>query len=126
MREDQHSKLQALSERLTDVAIKEIDPDEWPGSKIPIDQQDSKIRGDRYWHKKNGVATITLIMRINCLVDVVRRNSLAGEGAGAVIDNDVELDRDVKDAEKQAQQLIERLRTKDSNGFYERSTHGKS
>ena len=124
MREDQHKSLQDLSEKLTDVAIKEIDPDQWPGSQIPIDQQDSKIRGDRYWHKKNGVATISLIMRINNLVDVVRKNSAAGVGAAAVDDAD-ELDQDIKACEKQADDLMKKLQSKDSKGKFERSTHGK-
>lgn len=121
MREDQHKKFQELSEKLGDVALEELDPDNWPGKNTPIDKQDSKIRGDRYWHKKNGVATVSLIMRINSLVDVVRKNSQQGTGAAAIADDEAELDKDINATEKEAAKLIKELQSKDSRGRYEKS-----
>ena len=42
MRQDQYEKLQALSERLTDVFLNEAEPEQWPGHNIEpgaMDQQ---------------------------------------------------------------------------------------
>ena len=59
MRDDQITRLQALSESLGEVVIHEVDPANWPGAeKDPADLTQQE-RGDRYWSKKNAAATMT-------------------------------------------------------------------
>ena len=84
MRQDQYEKLQALSERLTDVFLNEAEPEKWPGHNIEPGVMDQQTRGDRYWCKKNAVATLTLIGRVAGLTDLIQKQSNACNGAAGV------------------------------------------
>lgn len=64
MREDQARKLAALTERLADAVIKEADPWTWPGANVEPAQWTQAERGDRYWHKKNAAASLTLLTKL--------------------------------------------------------------
>lgn len=77
MRQDQFERLHSLEEKLTDVLLKEAEPDKWPGHGIEPGAMDKSTRGDRYWCKKNAVATISLIQRVGSLIGAVR---LRGDG----------------------------------------------
>jgi len=72
MRQDQFERLQQLEERLIDVAIEEADPDQWPGKGVAVAAMDQQTRGDRYWVKKNAVATISLAQRVGVLMSSVQ------------------------------------------------------
>lgn len=57
MRPDQLARLHELSEQLADTFLTEADPKEWAGGeKLPADLTQQE-RGDRYWCKKNAMAT---------------------------------------------------------------------
>lgn len=57
MRPDQLARLHELSEQLADTFLTEADPNEWAGgNKLPADLSQQE-RGDRYWCKKNAMAT---------------------------------------------------------------------
>lgn len=62
MRPEQVTSLVALEEQLVDVFADECKPGEWPTMK------DVQSRGDRYWHKKNALATLTLVGRIQTVL----------------------------------------------------------
>jgi hypothetical protein len=64
MRQDQYERLQALEEKLADVFIGEAEPEKWPGHGLDPGVMDQKTRGDRYWVKKNAVATLSLMQRV--------------------------------------------------------------
>lgn len=51
MRDDQITRLQALSERLGEVVITEVDPQNWPGADKGPTELTQQERGDRYWCK---------------------------------------------------------------------------
>ncbi|WP_433886955.1 hypothetical protein [Pseudomonas vranovensis] len=105
MRDDQIVRLQALTERLGEVVISEIDPHNWPGAnKLPgeLTQQE---RGDRYWCKKNAAATMTLLLKTVNIAGILNRNKPAPD-AGAAID---ELDGELAAAEREAAAIIERM-----------------
>ena len=126
MRQDQFEKLQDLSERLTDVAIGEADPDQWPGAGWKPSELTKEQRGDRYWSKKNAVATLSLIGRIHQLTDAVRLASKAGTGeAGAVTETEDELDKEVASAEKEATKLLDEMQRRSRNAEFDKRTHGK-
>lgn len=55
MRPDQLEKLKALREQLADELLKEANPATWPAT------DSAQGRGDRYWMKKNALATGELI-----------------------------------------------------------------
>ncbi|MGY5330382.1 hypothetical protein [Pseudomonas protegens] len=105
MRDDQIVRLQALTERLGEVVINEIDPHNWPGAdKLPGDLTQQE-RGDRYWCKKNAAATMTLLLKTVNIAGILNRQKPSPD-AGAAID---ELDGELAAAEREAQAIIERM-----------------
>lgn len=120
MRQDQFEKLQQLEEKLLDVALGEADPATWPGDGIKPANMDKDTRGDRYWCKKNAVATIALAVRIQSLMARVQYTGAgttptdgdddAGDDEGA------HLDKEVMNAEREAKKLLKALQAKPAHG----------
>lgn len=110
MRADQYEKLQALQEQLVDVFLSEADPALWPGKGLAPGEMDQQTRGDRYWSKKNAVATAALAQRVTNLTHKIELANGGGNGEGAGADelNEVEsdLDKQVAAAEKDAKRLL--------------------
>lgn len=128
MRADQFNKLQDINEKLCDVLLEEADPDKWPGASLPVEHRDAKMRGDRYWSKKNAVATVALMTRITSLVDLIRAKSNAnptGNDPAAVTDEADELDQMVIDAEKEASKLLAKLSDTSKKAEFDKRVHGK-
>ena len=126
MRQDQYEKLQALSERLTDVFLDEAEPEKWPGHNIEPGAMDQKTRGDRYWCKKNAVATLTLVGRVAGLTDLIQKQSNAGNGAAGVTEEEATLDAGINAAEKEAAKLLDQLQRRSKKGEFDKRVHGKS
>lgn len=126
MRQDQFERMQELSERLIDVAMDEADPDKWPGAGWAADQLTKDQRGDRYWSKKNAVATLSLIDRIHHIVNYVRSAS-AGGGAdpAAVTEAESELDAEINAAEKEATKLLDRVQRETKRSEFKKHVIGK-
>lgn len=117
MRDDQYLRLQALEERLTDQLLVEADPVNWSGDGVLAKDLTQQDRGDRYWCKKNAVATISLTIRVGSLMGMVQRREPDGPPTPAELPEGEsperllqdELDRDIASAEKQAKDLLKRL-----------------
>lgn len=110
MRQDQFESLQKRAEQLVDLFIQESDPEKWPGAGIEPSKMDKGSRGDRYWCKKDAVATLACAQRIVTLIDAVRAKTAGGEkNPGAVGDDEDALDSDVKAAEKEADRILRNL-----------------
>lgn len=125
MREDQYNRMINLHERLTDVFLTESEPDKWPGAGIDPALYDQRTRGDRYWCKKNAVATIALMQRITSLTVQVQHASATG--AEVVFDDDVNLDAEVAKAEKEAAQMLgelERIRQSSAKKAFDERVYG--
>lgn len=105
MRDDQIVRLQALTERLGEVVISEIDPHQWPGADKGLADLTQKERGDRYWCKKNAAATMTLLLKAVNIAGILNRSKPAPD-AGTAID---ELDGELAAAEREAQAIIDRM-----------------
>lgn len=105
MRDDQIVRLQALTERLGEVVISEIDPHNWPGHDKTLTELTQQERGDRYWCKKNAAATMTLLLKTVNIAGILNRQKPAPD-AGHVID---ELDGELAAAEREAQAIIDRM-----------------
>lgn len=127
MRQDQYERMMALEEKLVDVFLDEANPEIWPGTAIPVDQQDKMIRGDRYWHKKNAVATLALINRLNILQGVVQRNtSNQAPGTKVQEEGESDLDKEVNAAEKEAARLMNRIKDPEERKRFLVKTVGKA
>jgi hypothetical protein len=127
MRQDQYERIQGLTEQLADVFISEADPTKWPGATIPVDMQDKTIRGDRYWMKKNAVATMALMQRISSFVDVIQRRQLPidPELPPGEEGEEVSVDKEIDRYETQAQQLIKQMQSQTGKASYDKRVHGK-
>lgn len=110
MRDDQYIRLQQLEEKLTEQFLTEADPENWTGSGVLPMELSQQQRGDRYWCKKNAVATISLTIRIGSLLGMVQRRDPAPPG-----DEDgegllhAELDAEVAAAEKEAKKMLAKI-----------------
>jgi hypothetical protein len=111
MRDDQYLRLQALEEKLTEQFLTEADPDNWTGTGILPKDLTQQDRGDRYWCKKNAVATISLTIRIGSLIGMVQRagatTPAADEGEGG--DGAGLLDAELAAAETEAKRLLAKM-----------------
>jgi len=126
MRQDQFERLQALSEKLIDIALDEADPDSWPGAGWKPSELTKEQRGDRYWCKKNAVATLSLEERVNRRIDASRAASAGGGAdAGAVTDDEAELDAEINAAEKEAAKLLDKMQRGARKQEFDKRVHGK-
>jgi len=129
MRQDQFERIQSLTESLADVFINEANPANWPGANQSIDMQDAKIRGDRYWMKKNAVATMTLMQRISSFVGIVQRGSLPIDPEFVPDENgetDVSLDNEISKFEKMAAAAIKDIQDNTGKENFDKRVHGRS
>lgn len=104
MRDDQITRLQALSESLGEVVIHEVDPANWPGAEKDPAELTQQERGDRYWSKKNAAATMTLLLKVVNISGVLNKQK-PGDDDGAA----KELDGELAAAEREAQAIIDRM-----------------
>jgi len=105
MRDDQVQRLQALSERLGEVVINEVDPHQWPGAEKTLAELTQQERGDRYWCKKNAAATMTLLLKVVNIAGIMNRQKPAPDAGHGVY----ELDGELAAAEREAQAIIDRM-----------------
>ncbi|MFT3805425.1 hypothetical protein [Arenimonas sp.] len=126
MRQDQYERLQALSEKLTEVFLGEADPETWTGANTPLAEMTQQQRGDRYWEKKNAVATLSLIGRVHHLVGVIQANSHEGTGGAEVAAEESLLDREIRDAEKEANARLDELLQAGKKKQFDERVHGGS
>lgn len=86
MRSEQIDRLVAIEEELVDVFTNECKPKAWPT------MRDVQSRGDRYWHKKNALATLTLVGRIQTVLRDARGDGGSGKegepGGGSGLDEE--------------------------------------
>ncbi len=108
MRDDQYTRLKALTEKLTDVVLTEADPDKWPGFSQELAFLSREDRGDRYWCKKNAAATLSVLMRVHNLVGVIERDGRAPTEPLAE-EGESDLDKEVSAAEREAKAILTKL-----------------
>jgi hypothetical protein len=115
MRDDQYLRLQQLEEKLTEQFLSEADPVNWSAEGILPKNMTQAERGDRYWCKKNAVATISLTIRIGSLIGMVQRRGDTDPAAPGDDETDPTaglLDREVAEAEKEAKRLLNQFAKK--------------
>lgn len=103
MRPDQKDRLETLRDSLLETAMLDADPKRWVGAgKAPIEMT-QKERGDAYWCRKMAAATVSLLTKVNNIV-----NTHGAPTSGNTKD-DAELDGELASAEREAAAIIERL-----------------
>lgn len=129
MRQDQYERLQALEEKLTDVFLGEAEPEKWPGAGLEAGAMDQQTRGDRYWCKKNAVATLSLVQRVGNLIGQVQgagTGTTPPGGEGEDGEGRDHLDAEVRAAEKEAERLMRELTTGKGKAAFDQRVHGRS
>ncbi len=128
MRQDQFEALQARGEQLVDVFLAESDPTKWPGHGIAPAAMEKTTRGDRYWCKKDAVATLACAQRIFNLVQVIRERSIPTPPADSEGEEKVEdsLDAEVAAAEKQAKEMLDAVQRGARKAAFDKHVHKKA
>lgn len=121
MRADQIKRLEELAERLADVFLVEADPDNWSGAgELPRDM-DQQTRGDRHWDRKGAMGTGGVL---RYAIDLVKSHQNPTGNADPV-EQDADLDRKIKDAEKRAAAAVNRALDKARKRTFDAKTHGR-
>lgn len=128
MRQDQFEALQQRGEQLVDVFLAESDPAKWPGAGIEPANMEKTTRGDRYWCKKDAVATLACAQRIFNLVQVVRERSVADLPSNPEEKQEVDdsLDREVAAAEAEAARLLDQVQRGVKKAEFDKRVHKKA
>lgn len=120
MRPDQIQRLRDLSEKLADSFLLEADPSEWPGDgKSPADLKQQE-RGDRYWCKKNAMATGGVL---RYTLDLVNQQGAGTPADAAQVDAD--MDKKIQEAERRASAAVNRALDKAKKRDFDERTIGK-
>lgn len=117
MRADQRKRLEDLAEKLADTFLMEADPAEWPGDGKPPADLEQQERGDRYWCKKNAMATGG-VLRFTLDLMNSHQEQFATQ-------DDSDLDKRIKDAEKRAAAATRRVLDKAAKSKFDTKVHGK-
>jgi len=109
MRPDQLQRIRDLSEQLADTFIAEADPGEWSGDgKAPADLTQQE-RGDRYWCKRNAMATGGVLRYTLDLITHHEKGPAGGLPAAEQAERDTDLDKKINEAEKRAEAAVARV-----------------
>lgn len=114
MRDDQRKRLQALSERMAEVALSDCDPDNWTAAGQLARDMTQQERGDAYWCRKNAATSLMLLEKLERLVTIP-------EGAPADPEHEQSLDAQIAAAEKRACILVDKALARVGNR--DRSKH---
>lgn len=114
MRPDQIQRVRDLSEQLADTFISEADPTEWSGDgKAPADLTQQE-RGDRYWCKRNAMATGGVL---RYTMDLIAHHEKApGDTPADQAARESDLDRKITEAEKRAETALARVMQRAKGG----------
>lgn len=108
MRPEQISRLTEIEEQLVDIFVVEAETKKWPGMDTP------QSRGDRYWHKKNALATLTLVGRIQTVLRDIRTSEGGGdkEKSAGEVEPERSIEQEAAALEKQGVALLRKHRAK--------------
>lgn len=125
MRQDQFEALQARGEQLVDVFLSESNPEKWPGHGIEPANMDKSTRGDRYWCKKDSVATLACAQRIFNLVQVIRERAVPVDPTTDGETQTDDLTAEIASAEKEASQLLDQISRGARKQAFDKHVHKK-
>ena len=106
MTPEQTEKLREIQERIADVLLQEMDPDNWAGAGVIPAEMSKEERGNRYFDKKSAATTAVIYLGNEKLLANTK------EALGRDPYKDDELDEKVAQATKDADKLLKKLRAK--------------
>ncbi len=101
MRDDQRERLKDVTERLAEVVIADVDPNNWTASGVLLCDMDRDQRGDAKWCRQTAVQSLALLTRMEHL-----QRDFGGDGGGS---DEPDPESDIRRAEKAASDALRRL-----------------
>lgn len=126
MRQDQYIRLQALSEKIAEVALFDADPDNWVGVGKPARELSKDERGDAYWCRKVAIGTIAVLTKVANLTAVLQQQTHEGAGPAQVEDDDGNLQQEIDAAESEAKKLLDEVARQAKKTEFHKRIHGKA
>jgi hypothetical protein len=104
---DQIARLKDLADGLVEVFLEEADPEAWPGAGQGPGTWTKEMRGDRVWHKKGAQATAGVLRHA---LELIARGAPEQGAAPAEPDEDAEIERFEREAQKHVERALARAR----------------
>lgn len=119
MRQDQYVKVYNLSEKITDVALSDGDPDNWAAAGKSPKEMTKEERGDAYWSRKMAIGTFSVLSKVTELLQ--RHQDIIPPGD----DNDRLLEDEISSAEREGARLLDEMQRQTSKARYDKNVHGE-
>lgn len=103
MRPDQKSRLEDLNERLIETVILDADPLNWTANDKILSEMTGEERGDANWCRKTAVQSVSLLIRVQQLLD---------DSGVRTIPSEVDTENEIKRAERAAKEMLDRVSNK--------------
>jgi len=103
MEPEQRERLADVMGRLTEVALRDADPDSWTAPGKTLKAMTKEERGDAAWCRKTACMTVSLLLQFQ------RLHQQATQEAPAPGDVAPSLDEELAAAEAKARELLERV-----------------
>lgn len=105
MREDQIKRLEDVSQRLAEVAIRDADPETWTASEVPLVDMTRDERGDANWCRKTAVQTLAVLAHVQRILTASPAPGAPGAGSEVEASPEDQIAR----AERAANEMLERI-----------------
>lgn len=104
MRKDQRERLAEAAERLAEVVLRDIDPDNWTATDKTLRDMTKEERGDAKWCRQTATQSVALLVRVEQLI------ADPEQGGGPSPDGEEESEESkVLRAEAKAAELLDRI-----------------
>lgn len=101
MTPQQMEQLAILQDKLFEVVVIEVDPDNWPGAGIKPCDMTKEQRGDTSWVRKSAAAALSMFVRLDDIRTRTNPRHLQPP--------DDDEDAQIRAAEREANKLIDRI-----------------
>jgi len=103
MNEDQCRRLEAIEDKLLEVALQDADPANWSATGVLLCDMTKEQRGDAQWCRKTAVQTLALLNQVQRAVAAYRQPQKG------VPPDDKDPDALIREAERKASEMLERI-----------------
>jgi len=102
MESEQRDRIADVMGRLTEVALRDADPDSWTAAHKSLKDMSKAERGDAAWCRKTACMTVSLLLQFQRLHQQAAQDPAPGDVAPS-------LDEELAAAEAKARELLERV-----------------
>lgn len=103
MNEEQCRRLEAVEDKLVEVALQDADPGNWSAPGVLLCDMTKEQRGDAAWCRKTAVQTLALLNQVQRTVAAYRQPQKG------VLPDDPDPDAMIREAERKASEMLVRI-----------------